>query len=131
MTDEHVTVGSRLPLYPSRHFSGCKALLVCSLSPIPRLGRWLYFCLVNKCRDFPRLLSLCQGWIQTEGLQNPVKALTGEMSVVRKLPHTGVVARQEAVLVSLTGEMSVERKLPHTGVVTRQEAVLVSLSLPS
>lgn len=51
---------------------------------------------------FPRLLSLYQGWIQIAGLQNPVKALVGEMSAVRKLPHTGVVSRQEAVLVSLS-----------------------------
>lgn len=50
----------------------------------------------------PRLLSLYQGWIQVAGLQNPVKALVGEMSAVRKLPHMGVVNRQEAVLVVLS-----------------------------
>ena len=30
-----------------------------------------------------------QGWMQIEGLQNPVKALIGEMPAVRKRPRAG------------------------------------------
>lgn len=58
MTDEHVTVGSHLLLYSSRHFSVAKPFLICSLSPTLRLGRWLYFCFINKRHDFSKAAEL-------------------------------------------------------------------------